>query len=71
MLACQAEQVFYVKNLRNPQWHFVIKTEPQNYYNMPSPIEENDEEEEDDNQEPYQQNDSHGHQCRLEWLPPL
>ena len=62
VLACQAEQVFYVKNLRNPQWHFVIKTEPRNYYNMPSPIEENDEEEEDDDQEPYQQNDSHGHQ---------
>ena len=38
---------------------------------MPSPIEENDEEEEDDDQEPYQQNDSHGHQRRLEWLPPL
>ena len=48
VLACQAEQVFYVKSIRNPQWHFVIKTEPQNYYNMPSPKEENDDEEEDD-----------------------
>ena len=28
VLACQAEQVFYVKSIRNPQWHFVIKTEP-------------------------------------------
>ncbi|XP_075645463.1 uncharacterized protein LOC142616510 [Castanea sativa] len=62
VLACQAEQVFYVKSIRNPQWHFVIKTEPRNYYNMSSPKEENDNDEEDDDQEPYQQNDSHGHQ---------
>ena len=54
VLACQAKQVFYVKSIRNPQWHFVIKTEPQNYYNTPSPKEENHDEEEDDDQEPYQ-----------------
>ena len=29
---------------------------------MPSPKEENDDEEKDNDQEPYQQNDSHGHQ---------
>ena len=50
VLACQAEQVFYVKSIKNSQWHFVIKTEPRNYYNMPSLEEENDDDEEDDDQ---------------------
>ena len=50
VLACQAEQVFYVKSIKNSQWHFVIKIEPRNYYNMPSLEEENDDDEEDDDQ---------------------
>ena len=41
VLACQAEQVFYVKNIKNSQWHFVIKIESRNYYNMLSLEEEN------------------------------
>ena len=51
-----------MKSIKNSQWRFVIKTEPRNYYNMPSLEEENDDDEEDDDQQPYQQNDSQGHQ---------
>ena len=61
VLACQVEQVFYMKNIKNPLWQFVVKIEPWNYYNMPPPEEEKDDEE-DAIQEPYQQNASHGHQ---------
>ena len=48
-----------MKSIKNSQWHFAIKKEPRNYYNMLSLKEENDD---DDDQQPYQQNDSQGHQ---------
>ena len=62
VLTCQVEQVFNMKNIKNPLWQFVVKTEPRNYYNMPPPKDEKDDEEEDIIQEPYQQNASHGYQ---------
>ncbi len=33
VLACQVEQVFYMKDIKNPLWQFAVKTEPRNYYN--------------------------------------
>ena len=48
------------KDIKNPLWQFVVKTEPRNYYNMPHLEEEKDKE--DVIQEPYQNNASHGHQ---------
>ena len=52
VLACQVKQVFYMKDIKNPLWQFVMKTEPQNYYNMPPAEDKNDDEEEDVIQEP-------------------
>ena len=46
VLTCQIEQVFYVKSIKNSQWHFVTKIEPWNYYNMPS-LEEGNYEDDD------------------------
>ena len=43
------------KDIKNPLWPFVVKDEPQNYYNMPPQKEEKNDDEEDVIQEPYQQ----------------
>ena len=35
VLACQAEQIFYVNDNTRPDWKIVIKTEPRDLYRMP------------------------------------
>ncbi|KAF7835455.1 hypothetical protein G2W53_010314 [Senna tora] len=36
VLASQAEQVFYVKEIMNEDWLFVVKTSPRDLFNMPN-----------------------------------
>jgi hypothetical protein len=34
VLTSQVDQVFYVKNERNPDWAYTIRTKPKNMYNV-------------------------------------
>ncbi|KAL6624425.1 hypothetical protein ACP70R_031746 [Stipagrostis hirtigluma subsp. patula] len=40
VLAAQAEQVYYVKDTKDPKWYVVIKTKPRDYYDIPPTEEE-------------------------------
>jgi hypothetical protein len=35
VLASQAEQVYYVKDTKDPNWMVVVKTKPRDFYDMP------------------------------------
>ncbi|XP_057986602.1 uncharacterized protein LOC131171152 [Hevea brasiliensis] len=65
ILACQAEQVFYVEDPKNPNWLVVMKTHPRDLYNMPIELQDDVCEIADDN-EVYQEeeNDMHGRPTR-------
>ena len=47
VLASQAEQVFYVENIVEKDWLFVVKTTPRDLYNMPH-VEDNNADDGDD-----------------------
>ncbi|XP_020085892.1 uncharacterized protein LOC109708518 [Ananas comosus] len=36
VLASQAQQVYYVEDINDPKWHFVIKTRPRDLYDIPT-----------------------------------
>lgn len=40
ILATQAEQVYYVKDTRDPKWFVVVKTKPRDLYDFPPTEEE-------------------------------
>lgn len=35
VLASQAQQVYYVEDINNPKWHYVIKMKPRDLYDIP------------------------------------
>ena len=38
VLASQAEQVYYVKDTKDPNWLLVVKTKPRDWYDMPDEV---------------------------------
>ncbi|KAM1003860.1 hypothetical protein ACFX1X_004177 [Malus domestica] len=51
VLANQATQAFYVREIKNKAWSYMVETKPRNVYEMPNV---------DDDDEPYQEEDVHG-----------
>ncbi|CAN6547389.1 unnamed protein product [Malus baccata var. baccata] len=51
VLANQATQAFYVREIKNKAWSYVVETKPRNVYEMPNV---------DDDDEPYQEEEAHG-----------
>ncbi|CAN6687318.1 unnamed protein product [Malus baccata var. baccata] len=51
VLANQATQAFYVREIKNKAWSYVVETKPRNVYDMPNV---------DDDDEPYQEEEAHG-----------
>ncbi|KAM2547018.1 hypothetical protein EV2_019588 [Malus domestica] len=51
VLANQATQAFYVREIKNKAWSYVVETKPRNVYEMPNV---------DDDDEPYQEEEVHG-----------
>lgn len=55
VLACQAEQVYYINDIKSPNWQVVIKNDPRNFYDM---LNEGEEETFAPKDMVYQQNES-------------
>nr|GMC96209.1 hypothetical protein CCACVL1_09462 [Ipomoea batatas] len=51
VLASQAEQVYYVSDIKEPNWHVVVKTKPRDFYDLPDDVVED---------EPCQENENFG-----------
>nr|GMD68245.1 transposon protein, putative, CACTA, En/Spm sub-class, expressed [Ipomoea batatas] len=51
VLASQAEQVYYVSDIKEPNWHVVVKTKSRNFYDLPDDVVED---------EPCQENENFG-----------
>nr|XP_028959288.1 uncharacterized protein LOC114825108 [Malus domestica] len=51
VLANQATQAFYVREIKTKAWSYVVETKPRNVYEMPNV---------DDDDEPYQEEEAHG-----------
>ncbi|KAM1234555.1 hypothetical protein ACFX2J_004118 [Malus domestica] len=51
VLANQATQAFYVREIKNKAWSYVVEMKPRNVYEMPNV---------DDDDEPYQEEEVHG-----------
>nr|GMD93098.1 Transposon, En/Spm-like protein [Ipomoea batatas] len=49
--ASQAEQVYYVSDIKEPNWHVVVKTKPRDFYDLPDDVVED---------EPCQENENFG-----------
>lgn len=65
ILACQAKQVFYVRDTVDSDWYIVQKFQPRDFYNMhmQGEVLNDDDEEEVFNDDAYQQNETCGVQC--------
>lgn len=55
ILACQAGQVYFIKDVKNPSWHIVVKVSPRHVYDVPEEVSEEDID--GVNNEPYQGNE--------------
>nr|GMD65987.1 transposon protein, putative, CACTA, En/Spm sub-class, expressed [Ipomoea batatas] len=42
VLASQAEQVYYVSDIKEPNWHVVVKTKSRNFYDLPDDVVEDE-----------------------------
>lgn len=52
-MANQATQAFYVREIKNKAWSYVVETKPKNVYEMPNV-------DDDDDDESYQEEEAHG-----------
>ena len=57
ILRIQAEQVYYAKNVKNPNWCAVIRVKPRNLFAMPNKEQEVDDKNNVFYNEPYQLNE--------------
>jgi hypothetical protein len=57
ILGIQAEQVYYTKDVKNPNWCAVIRVKPRNLFAMPNKEQEVDDENNVFDNEPYQLNE--------------
>ncbi|CAM8932248.1 unnamed protein product [Rhodiola kirilowii] len=62
IIACQAEQVFYVHKIGDPNWQYVIQNKPRNFYDVPK----SEQQHHSDSEEPFQMDEQESRQSSIE-----
>nr|CAD1817938.1 unnamed protein product [Ananas comosus var. bracteatus] len=65
ILASQAQQVYYAKDIRDPKWLVVVKTQPRDLYDVPT-IETSANDQEESTSTPIQENENIGDFYRID-----